>query len=82
MKAAPEQPSSPDVEIEWLRHLLTWVQQPSQTPPLYETLWPSPTIRLQSKGGGGGYGGNGGGGEGGGGGGGDGDRGQCDGSLP
>jgi hypothetical protein len=82
LNAVPEQPSSPDVDAQWLRHLFTWVQQPSHTPPLHGTDWPAPTRRLQSKGGGGGFGGNGGDGKGGGGGGGDGERGQCDGSLP
>ena len=45
----------------WLRHLLTWVQQPSQIWP--PALFPCPigTILLQSMGGGGGEGGRGGG---------------------
>ena len=72
LKAALEQLVSPDVAAQWLRHLLTWVQQPSQTV-LELQLAPSGTIRLQSGGGGGGDGGGGGGGGG---------RRQCDGMAP
>jgi uncharacterized membrane protein YgcG len=78
LNAVPEQPVSPDVDAQWLRHLFTWVQQPSHT--VFELqLLPSGTIALQSGGGagdGGGGGGDGGGGSGGGG------REQCDGMTP
>ena len=67
MNAAFEQLSSPPVLYSWLRHLPTWVQQPSHGLLSLQLPLPRGTIVLQSRGGGdGGGGGNGGGGGGGG----------------
>ena len=60
MNEAPEQPSSPPVLYSWLRHLPTWVQQPSHGLLSLQLPLPRGTIVLQSKGGGGGGGGLGG----------------------
>ena len=60
MNEAPEQLSSPPVLYSWLRHLPTWVQQPSHGLLSLQLPLPRGTIVLQSKGGGGGGGGLGG----------------------
>ena len=60
MSAAFEQLSSPPVLYSWLRHLPTWVQQPSHGLLSLQLPLPRGTIVLQSKGGGGGGGGLGG----------------------
>ena len=60
MNEAPEQLSSPPVLYSWLRHLFTWVQQPSHGLLSLQLPLPRGTIVLQSKGGGGGGGGLGG----------------------
>ena len=72
MNAASEQLSNPPVLYSWLRHLPTWVQQPSHGLLSLQLPLPRGTIVLQSRGGGGGIGGGGGGNGGGGGGGGEG----------
>ena len=54
MNEAPEQLSSPPVLYSWLRHLFTWVQQPSHGLLSLQLPLPRGTIVLQSKGGGGG----------------------------
>ena len=72
MNEAPEQLSSPPVLYSWLRHLFTWVQQPSHGLLSLQLPLPRGTVVLQSRGGGGGIGGGGGGNGGGGGGGGEG----------
>ena len=73
MNAASEQLSSPPVLYSWLRHLFTWVQQPSHGLLSLQPELPRGMIVLQSKGGGGGGGGLGGLGGG---------REQCVGMLP
>ena len=60
MNAASEQLSNPPVLYSWLRHLPTWVQQPSHGLLSLQLPLPRGTIVLQSKGGGGGGGGLGG----------------------
>ena len=56
MNAASEQLSNPPVLYSWLRHLPTWVQQPSHGLLSLQLPLPRGTIVLQSRGGGGGGG--------------------------
>ena len=53
MNAAFEQLSSPPVLYSWLRHLFTWVQQPSHGLLSLQLELPRPMIVPQSRGGGG-----------------------------